>query len=235
MLKVAQCWDDGVLTDIRLVNILREYNAKATFNLCPGWHKEERSPIRWNNIGDKPAGFKGFVGGRLSLKDLTEIYRGFKVASHCWNHESVTAFPADEVIKAAVDARKFLEDTFQIEAPGFAWPGGRTTAEAAEKLKAAGFAYGRTVEEVEDFTANTDTSLLASNCHFHSRYFWERYQYAREHTGVFYFWGHSYEMMEYDKMWERMEDVIRYISEDPEAEWVDVIDIVPLCCGGEAK
>ena len=36
MIKVAQCWDDGVATDIRLIEILRKYNAKATFNLCPG-------------------------------------------------------------------------------------------------------------------------------------------------------------------------------------------------------
>ena len=42
-------------------------------------------------------------------------------------------------------------------------------------------------------------------------------------------------MMEYEKLWERMENVIKYISEDPEAEWVDVVDIVPLCRGGKGK
>ena len=26
MIKVAQCWDDGVATDIRLTEILRKYN-----------------------------------------------------------------------------------------------------------------------------------------------------------------------------------------------------------------
>ena len=31
MIRVAQCWDDGVATDIRLTEILRKYNAKATF------------------------------------------------------------------------------------------------------------------------------------------------------------------------------------------------------------
>ena len=30
MIKVAQCWDDGVATDIPLTEILRKYNAKAT-------------------------------------------------------------------------------------------------------------------------------------------------------------------------------------------------------------
>ena len=41
MIKVAQCRDDGVATDIRLIEILRKYNAKATFNLCPGIMAEE--------------------------------------------------------------------------------------------------------------------------------------------------------------------------------------------------
>lgn len=36
MVYVAQCWDDGVSTDVRLIELLRKYNAKATFNLPPG-------------------------------------------------------------------------------------------------------------------------------------------------------------------------------------------------------
>ena len=42
-MKVVQCWDDGVSADIELIDILRRYNAKATFNLNAGLHKKERS------------------------------------------------------------------------------------------------------------------------------------------------------------------------------------------------
>ena len=35
MIHVAMCWDDGPATDIRLAEIFRKYEAKATFNLCP--------------------------------------------------------------------------------------------------------------------------------------------------------------------------------------------------------
>ena len=31
-MKVMQCWDDSVTNDIRLVELLRQYHAKATFN-----------------------------------------------------------------------------------------------------------------------------------------------------------------------------------------------------------
>ena len=42
-MKVVQCWDDGVITDIRLIEILKKYNAKATFNLNIGLMKPERA------------------------------------------------------------------------------------------------------------------------------------------------------------------------------------------------
>ena len=36
-------------------------------------------------------------------------------------------------------------------------------------------------------------------------------------------------MMDCEGMWDQLEQKIRYITEDPDAEWVDVIDLVPLC------
>lgn len=36
--------------------------------------------------------------------------------------------------------------------------------------------------------------------------------------------GHS----EYDQLWNQYEQQIKFISEDPDAEWIDVIDIVHL-------
>ena len=45
-MKVIQCWDDAVSTDIKLTDILRKYNAKATFNLNAGLIKQEKSS-RW--------------------------------------------------------------------------------------------------------------------------------------------------------------------------------------------
>ena len=39
-IRVAQCWDDGVTDDIRLIEILRKHGAKASFNLNPALHKD---------------------------------------------------------------------------------------------------------------------------------------------------------------------------------------------------
>lgn len=230
-MKIAQCWDDGVQNDIPLTNLLRRYGAKATFNLNPGLMGEMRRPNRWADRSNAGWSFNGFISGKLALKDIPEIYSGFQVASHCWRHETVGRCPDDEWIKGAVDARHYLEDVVQRECPGFAWPCGAYSPETVELLRQHGFAYGRTTVSVDDVTACTEPLTLHPNCHFMARDFWARYERARATSGVFYFWGHSYEMYEYPPLWDQFEQKIRAISGDPENEWVDVIDLVPLLHG----
>ena len=138
-IKVAQCWDDGVATDIRLIEILRKYHAKATFNLCPGLMPDERIEPHWNKPDGRNWSINGFTGGRVGKNELVKIYGGFQVASHCWKHETPTYVTDAEFIKGAVDARNFLEDLFQRECHGFAWPGGRHTPETEKMLADAGF------------------------------------------------------------------------------------------------
>ena len=58
------------------------------------------------------------------------------------------------------------------------------------------------------------------NCHFLAPDFWQRYEKARE-RGVFYFWGHSYELAT-EPLWDAFDDQIRRISADPSAEWADL-------------
>ena len=229
-MKIAQCWDDGVQNDISLVELLRRYGAKATFNLNPGLMGETRTPNRWADRAHAGWSFNGFVSGKLSRNDIAEVYSGFQVASHCWCHETVGRRPDDVWIKAAVDARHYLEDIVQRECPGFAWPCGTYSPETVALLRQNGFAYGRTTVSVDDVTACTEPMALHPNCHFMARDFWDRYERARA-TGVFYFWGHSYEMYEYPPLWDQFEQKIRAISEDPENEWVDVVDLVPLLHG----
>lgn len=229
-MKVAQCWDDGVATDMRLIEILRKHNAKATFNLCPGNMDEETQMPYWVSPTDFcDWNFHGFRGGKVGRKDLLRVYGDFKVASHCWQHETVGRVSDEVFLKAAADAKKFLEDTFQRECPGFAYPCGVHTPKTEQMLKDAGFRYGRTTENTENVTACADPIALNSSCHFMAWDFWQRYDNAKKNGGAFYFWGHSYEMMEYDTLWDRFDAMIRKISSDPDVEWVDVIDLVPLC------
>ena len=227
MIKVAQCWDDGVYTDIRLIELLRKYNAKATFNLCPGIMAEETVKARGLALGEESWSFHGFCAGRIGLKDLVEVYGDFQVASHCMHHEVAGQCEIEKFKAGAVDAKKFLEDLFQRECPGFAWPCGGVTDEAIEVLKENGFAYARTTEYTTDVTKNTNPYRLDSNCHFKDGRFWSKFQEAKANgVGAFYFWGHTYEMMDSPCMWQQLEDKIAALSADPDVVWVNVVDLV---------
>lgn len=226
--KVCQCWDDGVYNDIRLTELLRKYGAKATFNLMPGRMGDSCRGNYWKTRDDFLWSHHGFRSDQLTKKDIAEVYKGFEIASHCWTHENAGFIPDGEWIEAALHARHYLEDIVQKPCRGFAWPCGRFTPETINLLRENDFAYGRTVQTTDDVLSNEEPLALKSNCHFLHDNFWEAYNRAKANGGVFYFWGHSYEMMEYEPLWARFEDCIRTISEDEEAEWIDVVDLVPL-------
>ena len=228
MIKVAQCWDDGLSTDRRLIEMLRKYGAKATFNLTPGRHGDERVEAYWTPQGYSGWSCRGFIGGRLSKHELLETYSGFRVASHCMKHEHAGQIPDESFIRAALDARHYLEDLFQQECPGFAWPYGAYTKPLAEALLAAGFEYGRTTGNCcGDVSQYEHPMLLCPNCHYQDCAFYDLYEKAKQDgDNFFYFWGHTYEMQDSEGMWKQLEDKIRFICDDPDAVWCDVIDIV---------
>ena len=70
---VVQCWDDGVTTDVRLVDILRRHGAKATFNLNAGLHDRHRQ-FGWIHQGTEVS--------RLGCDEMKEVYQGFMIANH---------------------------------------------------------------------------------------------------------------------------------------------------------
>lgn len=224
MVKVACCWDDGVVNDIRLIELLKKYNAKATFNLNPGLHPQKRDSSRW--VPPDQGSFHGFVNGKVGLNELKEIYGDFQVASHGWTHKNAGECPDEEFLKDALDARHFLEDLFQRECPGYAWPCGRYTPATAKLLKDAGFRYARTTEYT-DRVGVTDAPLrLQSSCHFLDNRFWEKFLAAKNSGNIFYFWGHSYEIMDCEGLWQLTEQKFAMLAEDPDVQWIDVVDIV---------
>ena len=85
-MKVVQCWDDGVTTDVRLTGILRQHKAKATFNLNAGLHQPQRRP-GWL--------FKGTQVSRLGWDEMREVYAGFTIANHSLTHPHLEQMPVE--------------------------------------------------------------------------------------------------------------------------------------------
>ncbi|MDD3694587.1 MAG: polysaccharide deacetylase family protein [Lentisphaeria bacterium] len=219
MIQVAQCWDDGVLNDIPVAELCRKYGAKATFNLNPGLHLKSRRITEGWTYRD------GYCPGRLAWSEVNSVYEGFEVASHTMNHCNAGEVDDRVFLEQSLGARNVLEDRFGKPCPGFAWPCGRYTPETMQLLREAGFAYARSTENVAQVLPCADPMAFHSNCHFMNPQFWSIFEAARA-CGVFYFWGHSYEMMEDEKLWQQYEDKLQRFAADPDIEWVNVVDLV---------
>ncbi|MEI6218140.1 MAG: polysaccharide deacetylase family protein [bacterium] len=213
-MTVVQCWDDGVTGDVRVIGLLRKHNAKATFNLNAGLHQPKRVPC-WVHLGAEVV--------RLGWDEVRDVYDGFTIANHSLTHPDLTRLPVDEARREIRAGRERLQQHFGQPVSGFAYPGGAYSEPVMDLVREAGHVYARTVLNVAHPVPPVNAMAFHSCCHFLAPDSWERYDNARL-GGVFYFWGHSYEMVS-EQMWADFEAVIARISADSKACWGNVVDL----------
>jgi len=213
-ITVVQCWDDGVSTDIPLIEILQRHGARATFNLNIGLHEKTR-----------PSGreYKGTRVQRLALPELRDVYDGFVVANHSITHPRLELMSIENARRDIAEGRERLQQLFQQPVEGFAYPFGTYNDNVMDAVRSTGHLYGRTVKNAASPFPPENPMAFHPTCHFLAPDFLQRYENAKT-TGVFYFWGHSYEMIS-ESMRQDFENKIKYISDDPESRWADVIDL----------
>lgn len=214
-MKIVQCWDDGVVEDIRLIKILRRFGAKASFNLNFGLHKEHRSTT-WKYLGTKEV-------WRLAKSELRDVYDGFLVANHCYTHAPLGRVAPDIGEREVRDGRDALEQHFGTPVTGFAYPGGSYNPAAEELVRAAGHIYARTIRMVDKVFPPENPMAFHPHCDFKDPRFREKFERARQADDVFYFMGHSYEIMT-ESDWQAFEDQIAWLA-DEGVTWVDLPDL----------
>ncbi len=214
-MKVIQCWDDGIVDDIRLSDILRRYNAGATFCLNPGLYREERS--------------FGWIHGsrevwRLGINELPGTYDGFEVCSHSMTHPYLTELSADRLDWEIRASRKILEGIFKKPVLGFCYPFNAYNEFVKASVRSAGYIWARGGRDGENVFPPDDPLEYNFSCHFLSPDFWRRFNDARKSDGVFSFWGHSCEIIN-ETMWKDFEAMIEKISSDPKTQWSFIADL----------
>ena len=214
-MKIAQCWDDGVVDDIRLIEILRRHGAKASFNLNYGLHRGNRyAGWKYQNTKDV---------WKLALQELVDVYDGFLVANHSLNHPSLNHIPVAEAEREIREGKDALEQLFGYAIKGFAYPFGAHNEAVEEIVRATGHLYARTVGVTDKVFPPANPMAFHPHCHFKDPLFWEKFERAQQVDGVFYFWGHSYEIVT-EEDWQAFEQAIARLAAQP-AIWVDLPDL----------
>lgn len=214
-MRIAQCWDDGVVDDIRLIEILLRFGAKASFNLNFGLHEEHRS-TSWKYLGTKEV-------WRLAQSELRGVYDGFLVSNHCYRHAPLGRVSPDIAEQEVREGRDALEQHFGYPVTGFAYPGGSYNPAAEKLVRAAGHVYARTIHMVDRVFPPENPMAFHPHCDFKDPRFWEKFERARQADDVFYFMGHSYEILK-ESDWQAFEDQIARLA-DEEVTWVDLPDL----------
>lgn len=214
IMRVVQCWDDGVTTDIRLTEILRAYGAKATFNLNAGLHQEHRT----HSFVYRDTGVT-----RLGWSEMKAVYHGFNVGNHSLTHPHLEHLPANEVFREVAEGRDRLAQFFSQPVNGFAYPFGTYSEVTMDAVRETGHVYGRTVGQVSVPFPPENAMAFHPCCHVLAPDFWQRYESAKQ-CGVFYFWGHSYELIS-EAMWRAFDGMIRKINDDPQSRWADILQL----------
>ena len=200
-------YDDGVVQDIRLMEILNKNGIKATFNINTGMYLPE------DTVREK-------YYGRMKLSEAKELYinSGHEVAVHSLSHPFLNKVKSDEVIYEVIEDRKNIEKQYGIIARGMAYPQGPYNKNVVECLEKLGICYSRTTQATDKFEFPENWLEWHPTCHHKNpdlmaladKFVNETPKYLCDNR-LFYVWGHSYEFDQKDN-WHVIENFCEYVS-----------------------
>lgn len=197
-------YDDGVVQDIRLIEIMNKYGLKGTFNVNSGIFLQENE-VR-----------KEFYG-RLKLSEAMKLYTnsGHEVAVHTLTHPFLEKLDDTEIIYEITEDRKAIEKNFGTIARGMAYPFGAYNQNVVDILEKCHISYARTTKSTHSFDFPENWLKLHPTCHHIDEKLDELIKKFVEtpnrwsNAEMFYLWGHSYEFDNNDN-WEMIEKFAEY-------------------------
>lgn len=204
-------YDDGVVQDRRLVEILNKYGLKATFNI----NSELLGTENTLNIQGKQ-----ICHNKIAPDELASLYAGHEVAVHTLTHPQLTYLDEAEIIRQVECDRENLSRLVGYEVIGMAYPcGGFQNSDRVEDVikNHTGVKYSRTISLSYSFKRQTDVFRYKPTA-YHME-FGTNYKLADEFfaadEGIFYIWGHSYEF-DVNDTWAEFEKFCEYVANRPD-------------------
>ena len=221
-------YDDGVEQDLRLINIMKKYGLKGSFNINSGMYGPEGIVYPEGQIG----------GNRMSKSKAKELYlgSGMEVAVHGLHHPYLDQLPINLCIQEVVQDRINLEKDYGCIVRGMAYPFGTYSESVENILRQCGIVYARTTISTEKFDIPKDWLQLSATCHHRNPRLMELAQMFvdsafERNPGMFYLWGHSFE---FDKNipnnnWGVIEEFAEYMGNREDIWYATNIEIYDYC------
>lgn len=201
-------FDDGILQDVRTIEILNKYGLKATFNVSAGYLGTPNTLFRNNRF---------VYHDKVRADQLKNTYKGHEVAVHGFTHPDLRQLSDSEVIEEVEKDRKILSVLTGEDVVGMAYPFGFYDDRVVNLIaKHTPIKYARTVISTYNFDLQKDLlTFHPSIQETDERLFEVAKQFLDLKTDkpqLFYVWGHTFEMDVELISWEKFEEFCKFVS-----------------------
>ena len=209
MKAVTFSFDDGIVQDYRMIELLNQYGLKATFNISSGLLGH---PDVLMLRGHRLCHYK------IPADKVKATYEGHEVAAHGCTHPRLEHLEKYEIIRQVEGDRKNLEALVDCPVVGMAYPYGSYDDRVVDVIRAhTGIQYARSTKYTDSFDRQEDLLRFRSNAHILSfdrmMEMGKRFiEMQPEKQQIFYIWGHTYEMDYDSENWSRVEEFFKLIS-----------------------
>ena len=211
-------YDDGVLQDVRFVNLLNRYQLKGTFNLNSALLENE---FEWTHES-------GCVVKRLKTENAKSLYAGHEVASHTLTHPYMHGLTKEEILHELSADKANLERVFCREIKGFAVPFEFYSELIEMCVKECGFEYARISEESYSFSPQNDFyqwRATVFHCCDELEELTRQFVETDEELALFQIVGHTYDL-DVENKWDVMESILETISRQNDVLPMTTVEII---------
>lgn len=200
-------YDDGVVQDIRLMEILNKHGIKATFNINTGMYIPE------DTVRER-------FHGRMKLSEAQKLYTrsGHEVAVHGLNHPFLNKLKPEEILTEILEDRKNIESQYGTLARGMAYPYGTYNQTVLDALDRCGICYSRTAKTTQNVRFPENWLEWDPTCHHDdpnfmqlTKRFVEEPIHYESDAWLFYVYGHSYEF-DLKNNWHVIEEFAEFVG-----------------------
>ncbi len=209
-------YDDGVEQDIRLIELMKQYGVKGTFNLNSNCLLEDEYP-------NPPGAIQRRMGRKMAYEAYADS--GMEVALHSHTHPFLDRIPQEMAVYEVIKDRELLESIFDRPIRGMAYPMGPFNDMTVKVLDTCKVAYARTTVSTGSFGIPTDWLRMPATCHHNDprvleladQFVNKQPDYWNE-PWLFYLWGHAYEFEALGN-WDHIEKILSIVGNRPDEVW----------------
>ena len=216
-------FDDGTISDRRLVQLMNNYELKGTFHLNS------------NKLDTKDY---------LTKEEIKSLFKGHEISVHSANHPGLSGMSKIDIVYEVIEDRKELETISGNTIRGMAYPFGSYDNLVVETISGIGIEYARTVADSYNFSIPKNFLIWHPSIHQFGKAYFKPNDAENDKIEINAFynlvsdfikadtlalldvWGHSWENNGKGNRWVELENFFKLVSKNKDIYYTTQIHLV---------